>query len=104
VTRSKRLQDTPCRLESLRSDDDIAGCQLTWVGPPALPRMAELRRRARATSCLLVGGEAGSCKRGAHLALVQRESGFAVQIDREGTQADGFSISSKLHRVAEDCK
>lgn len=104
VTRSKRLQDTPCRLEHRSADDDITGCQLAWVGKAALPRIGELRQRARATGCLLVGGEPGSCKHGTHLTLLQRESGFSVQIDREGTQADGFSVSSKLHRVAEDCE
>ncbi len=104
VERAKRLQDAPCRLERRSGDADIAGCHLVWVGKPALARIGELRQRARATHCLLVAGEAASCKRGAHLALVQEESGFSVRIDRGGVQADGFSVSSKLQRVAEDCQ
>ncbi|MEZ4266199.1 MAG: YfiR family protein [Myxococcota bacterium] len=103
VSRAKELRDAPCRLEVLEDGDDIAGCHLAWLGKAALPRASELRRRARATGSLLVSGEPASCRKGAHFSLIQRESGFTVQIDRAGTQADGFSVSSKLHRVAEDC-
>ena len=101
VLNGKTIRGRSVSVEQLRSEADIANCQVVIVGDVGAENIRHLVNLCKNSSTLLVGESEGFTRDGGTIGFVLRDGTVRFQVNLQTAQVDRVSISSKLLTLAE---
>jgi hypothetical protein len=91
---------TPLAVRTIARDDDVAGCELLFVGSQELAAHRTLLTRAAAAPVLTVSDDASFLDQGGIIQLREVNNRFRFEINVAAARRTGLRISSQLLQLA----
>jgi hypothetical protein len=88
----------------VEKDEDLAGCQILFIGASEKKRVAEILARIKALPVLTVGETENFLPHGGIIHFAKKEGRVRLGIDLDAARRAGLQISSKLLAVADSVR
>ena len=100
ITRDKRVQGRPIVVQTIKAAQDVATCQLLFIGATDQARLVDLLKLARNSAVLTVGETEDFLAQGGIINFVRQENNMRVAISLDAAQHARLVVSAKLLAVA----
>ncbi len=101
VVRGETLGAHPLAVRRVRNTDDVADCNILFIGRTEAARLSEVLDAVRGKSVLTVTDIVGAEREGAIIVLFNENNRIRMRINLAAARASQLVISSKLLRPAE---
>jgi hypothetical protein len=101
VVRGESIGGHPLEVRRFREGDDVAACNILFIGRDDAARIGRTLQAVRGRSVLTVTDATGDESRGAIIVLKTENKRVRMRIDVAAARANNLVISSKLLRPAE---